>query len=142
MSEENQALADEGIAALNETYSSGDTSPWQRVVEKWFDPEVVLDAGGSEAFTEGEWRGHDGAVGFVVNQMDAMDGMWMRHEEFIPIDPDTFVIGITFGGRAKHTGIPVELKPFHVFNLRGGRVTRWRIFLSREQALEAAGLSG
>ena len=50
------------------------------------------------------------------------------------------VVAITFGGRAQHTGLEVELHPIHVFRLRDGKTVRWEIFLERERALEAVGL--
>ena len=50
------------------------------------------------------------------------------------------VVAITFGGRARHSGLEVTLHPVHVFRLRDGRVFHWQIFQEREQALEAVGL--
>jgi ketosteroid isomerase-like protein len=140
MSQEIVELAKKGTAAINSTYQTGDLLPWRRHVEEMFDPEVVLEAG-NEVFTEGEWRGHEGAVDFVANQMEVLEGMWLRVNEYIDVDEDCLVVAVTFGGRARHTRIPVEMHPFHVFKLRDGKVLRWQVFLNREQALEAAGLS-
>ena len=53
---------------------------------------------------------------------------------------NVIVVAITFGGRARHSGIEVELHPFHVFRRRDGRTVRWQIFQNREEALEAVGL--
>ncbi len=139
MSQENVELAKQGIAAINDAYAKDDISPWRQQVEKHVDPEVVLKAG-TDAFTEGEWRGQEGAIGFVANQMEVLKEMWMRLDEFIDVDEDCFILAITFGGRARHTGIPVELHPFHVLRLRNGKILRWQIFLTRAEALEAAGL--
>ena len=137
MSQENVELAKQGIAAINDAYRTGDILPWR--VEKAFDPEVVLEAG-TEALTEGEWRGHEGAVGFVANQMEVLEGMWLRVDEYIDVDEDWLIVAATFGGRARHTGIAVEMHPFHVFRFRDRRVVRWQVFLKRDEALEAAGL--
>jgi uncharacterized protein YuzE len=127
----------EGVAAINDGYRTGDLGPWRRHVERAFEPDVVLETG-TATFTEGEWHGHEGVVGFVANQMEVLTGMWMRADEFIELDEDRFVVGITFGGKARHTGIDVELTPFHVFDVRAGRIWRWRIFQTRSEALEAA----
>ena len=67
--------------------------------------------------------------------------MWIRIDEFIDVDEDRFIIGVSFGGNARHTGIPVELHPFHLFTLRGGKILRWQIFQERDAAIEAAGRS-
>ena len=140
MSQENFELAKQGIAAINEAYAKDDIAPWRQQVEKLFDPEVVLE-GGTDAFTEGEWRGQEGAIGFVANQMEVLKEMWMRLDEFIDVDEDRFIVAITFGGQARHTAIPVELHPFHVLTLRDGKILWWQIFLTREEALKTAGLS-
>jgi ketosteroid isomerase-like protein len=141
MSQENAEIVRRGLAAINETYQTGDMVPWRQMVKEAFDPEIVLEAG-TEAFTEGEWRGHEGAVGFVANQMDVLEGMWMRLDEFTEVDEDCLVVAITFGGRARESAIEVEMHPIHVFRMRAGKIVRWQVFLEREQALEAAGLAG
>jgi ketosteroid isomerase-like protein len=140
MSQENVEIAREGLEAISAAYKTGDLNRWRRHVEKTFDSDVVLEAG-SEAFTEGDWRGHDGAVGFVANQMEVLEGMWLKADEIIDVDDDLLVVLLRFGGHARHTGIDVKLSPGHVFDLRDGKVLRWRIFGDRERALEAAGLS-
>jgi hypothetical protein len=140
VSQENVELAQRGIAAINDAYAQDDIAPWREQVESFADAELVLEAG-TDAFTEGDWRGHQGAIEFVANQMEVLKGMWIRLDEFIDVDEDRFVLAITFGGQARHTAIRVELHPFHAFTLRDGRVLRWQVFLSRKEALEAVGLS-
>jgi ketosteroid isomerase-like protein len=139
MSQENVERAERAVVAINETYRTGDTSAWRRFVEETCDPDIVV-AAQDEAFTEGEWRGHEGVVGFVANQMEVLDGMWLRVDEYLHSDDDCVAVAITFGGRARHTGLEVELHPIHVFRLRDGKAVRWEIFLKRQQALEAVGL--
>lgn len=108
MSQENLEVVEQAVAAVNETYRTGDMRPWRRFVEAGCDPEIVLDAP-TDAFTEGEWRGHDGAVGFVANQMEVLEGMWLRVDEYIDVDDGgVIVVAITFGGRARHSGIEVD----------------------------------
>jgi ketosteroid isomerase-like protein len=140
MSQENVELAREGVAAINETYRTGDVTPWRRHVEAAFDADVALDAA-ADVFTEGRWRGHEGAVAFVANQMGVLENMWLRADEYIDVDDECLVLALTFGGRAQHSGIPFELSPAHVFRMRNGKAVRWQVFASREQALEAVGLS-
>ena len=137
---DNRQLAADAIAAINETYRSGDLAPWREHVERTFDPGVVLEAP-ADAFTEGEWRGHDGVVGFVANQMEVLEEMWLQLDELIEVGPDSLVAAVTFGGRARYSGLEVELRPFHLFRMREGRVLGWQIFLHRPEALAAAGLS-
>jgi ketosteroid isomerase-like protein len=139
MSRENVERAERAVAAINETYRTGDIGPWRRFVDETFDEEIILTAP-DEAFTEGEWRGREGAVRFVANQMEVLDDMWLRIDEYLHVTDDCLAAAITFGGRARHSGLEVELHPLHVWRLRGGRAVGWEIFTDRQQALEAVGL--
>ena len=79
-------------------------------------------------------------MNFVSNQMEILEEMWLRLDELVHVDDDVLVGAVSFGGRAAHTGIDVEIHPFHVFLLREGKVLRWRVFANRAKALAAAGL--
>jgi ketosteroid isomerase-like protein len=139
MSRENVELAQEGYARLNDTYETGDLQPWRRYIEEAFRPELVVE--GESAFTEGVWRGHEGLVEFTTNQMEVLEGMWIRPEEFIDVDDDRLVVCLSLGGRARHTGIDVELTVVHVVTVRDGKWTRVQMFESKAEALEAVRLS-
>lgn len=131
-------LARAGYEAVNEAYRTGDWGPFMQHAETAFDPDIVLEDGSeSGTFTEGEWRGVDGLVGFIGGQTDVLEDMWVRPEEFIEVG-DRLVVPLTFGGRATHTGIPVELSVVHVFTMRDGRGVRLQLFRDRDQALAAA----
>jgi ketosteroid isomerase-like protein len=136
----NMDLARAGVAALSETFRTGDMGPWTRHVETKFDPEIVLETGAG-AFTEGEWRGHAGAVKYIASAMEVLDNMWLRADEIIDVDDELLVIAVTFGGHARYTGIDVENSVAHVFGVQAGKVTSWQVFLSRQQALEAVGVA-
>jgi hypothetical protein len=140
MSQETMELAERMVAAVNETYKIRDMRPLRNLCEEVLDPGIVLDTDG-EAFTEGEWPGREGVVNFVANQMEVLDHMWLRVDEYLYVGADLLVAAISFGGRAQHTGIEVELHPLHVLRLDdGGKVVQWQVFLDRAKALHAAGL--
>jgi hypothetical protein len=140
MSQENLDLAKQGIAAINETYAKDDITPWRQYVEKVVDPQLLLE-GSPDVFTEGDWRGKEGAIGYVASQMEVVQEMWMRLDEFIDVDENRFIVGTTLGGQARHIVIPLEVHPFHVFTLRDGKILRWRVYPTREEALDAVGPS-
>lgn len=101
MSQEHAELAEQGVAAINEAYATQDIAPWRQQVEKVADPELLLE-GSREAFTEGDWRGKEGAVAFVANQMEVLEEMWMRLDEFIDVDENRSSRGSHSGaGRGK-----------------------------------------
>jgi ketosteroid isomerase-like protein len=139
VSEQYLTIVQQGLEAINETYRTGDLNAWTRHVEHAFDPWVVLESE-SGAFTEGRWQGHDGAIAFVANQMEVLEDMWLRIDEYFEASENCLIVPLTVGGRARHTGLDVELHPVHVFTLRDGKAVRWQIFSDREQAFDAAGL--
>ena len=140
MSQEAMKLATRIVEAINETYKTRDTRPFRSLCEEILDPGIVLETDG-EAFTEGEWRGPEGVVNFVANQMEVLEEMWLRVDEYVHVGVDLVVGAISFGGRAQYTGIDVELHPLHVLRLDdGGNVVQWQVFLDRAKALQAAGL--
>jgi ketosteroid isomerase-like protein len=82
---------------------------------------------------------------------DAVRAMWDRWEsewqeggttvpeEFIDAG-DRIVVAVHESGRARGSGIEVDVRVFNVFTLRGGKVVRKVELTKRSEALEAAGL--
>ena len=53
---------------------------------------------------------------------------------------DYLIVPNRFGGRARHTGLPVEFSLVHLITLQNGKVIRVEVHRTKEEALEAAGL--
>ncbi len=51
------------------------------------------------------------------------------------------VVGVRFYGRGKRSGLEIDAPAWHVWSLREGKAVRWRLFRTKQEALEAAGLS-
>lgn len=126
------------MAAINETYRVGGMGPWARFVEASFEADVVLEPRGG-AFTDGVWKGHEGAVQFVANAMGVLDDMWIRADEIIDVSDERLIVLTSFGGRAPHTRMDVDNSIANVLGMRAGKVASWWVFQNREQALEAVG---
>jgi ketosteroid isomerase-like protein len=57
-------------------------------------------------------------------------------------DPGEYVIVASrSAGRGKQSGVEVEMEFAYVFTVREGKIAEWQIFVSEDQALQAAGLS-
>ena len=70
------------------------------------------------------------------------DGFWMKPVELIDAGGDTVVAVERYGGRAKLSGIETDQTEAELFTIRGGKIARCREYGTRDEALEAAGLSG
>jgi ketosteroid isomerase-like protein len=93
-----------------------------------------------------EWPGasvHHG-IDAVVTDLQAQFDAWeeARYEpvEILRVD-DKIVVLLHVVVRGKASGAPSGMEAGHVLTLRDGRVARVQAYLSRDQALEAAGLT-
>jgi ketosteroid isomerase-like protein len=73
--------------------------------------------------------------------MDTFEGFWFEPVEFIDAGEDQVVVVERFGGRAKISGIETEQTEALVSTIRDGKISCCREFMTRDEALEAVGLS-
>ena len=141
MSEENLEVARRNYATLNEAYRAGDPSIFRPILEEYFDQDVVFEPGG--VFPDSArhaYQGWDGLLALIGNQMVAFSEGWVEAMEFIDRG-DYLIVPYRMGGRARHTGLPVEFSFVHLFTIQEGKVTRVAVHRTKAEALEAAGLS-
>ena len=60
--------------------------------------------------------------------------------EVIDVSDDIVISGTRHTGRGQKSGIEMDFLVYYVSRWRDGKLARWEHYLSREQALEAAGL--
>jgi ketosteroid isomerase-like protein len=86
------------------------------------------------------YEGADGIRRFFADVGDTGPDFHLTIERVEAIGPDrvlTFML-ITATGRA--SGIPQDARTANVYDFDGGKIERIRIFVDRQEALEAAGL--
>jgi ketosteroid isomerase-like protein len=84
-------------------------------------------------------RGRDACLQHLEEILDDVV-LQAQPTEFIDVG-DTVVVGVRLVGRGRTSGVSFEEHEFHVFTVRGGKVTETREFRDRGEALKAAGLS-
>jgi ketosteroid isomerase-like protein len=119
-----QAFADGGLDAMAEF--------WDADID-WRAAEGAID-------DVGEMHGPVAVRRYVQDWIDTFDDARLVVEELRDVGDDR-VLAIQRGkGRAKLSGVELDLRYAVVYTVRGGKVVRVREYLSVEQALEAAGL--
>jgi ketosteroid isomerase-like protein len=78
---------------------------------------------------------------FVQDWLDTFDDMQVEPLELIDAGADQVVAVVRFSGRAKLSGIETELTYAELSTFRDGKIARGRQYWTRDEALEAAGLS-
>jgi ketosteroid isomerase-like protein len=128
---ENEKLARRGYEAL----AAGD----METVIELVDPDVEV-----EIYTERpdlpESRRFHGREGFLKNigqLADVFDDIEIVPQEFLQVG-DQLVVTIHTAARGRTSRITVENRIVHVWTIRDGKATRFRVYPTREQALAAA----
>ena len=85
-------------------------------------------------------RGPGGFVSVVQEFEEAFEEMRYEPQEFLD-QGDRLFVAVRTVGRAKHTGIAVDLVLYWVYTFRDRMVVKMEAFLDRAAALEAVGLS-
>ncbi len=86
-------------------------------------------------------RGHDALTRWIKRWLDAWEDAWDEIDEIVG-SGEHVLAAIRVHGRGRRSGMEISQRLFDVFEICDGRVLRIREYLDRDQALEAAGLSG
>jgi ketosteroid isomerase-like protein len=132
MSQENVEIVRRAFEAFNR----GDPEAWAAVLA----PEFEYTAFGTAVGIGGTYRGAEGFRRFLASFWDEFDEPNAEIGDVIE-EGDQVLASMTFRGRGKHSGVPAEMHYFQLWRLRDGKAVRGQAFTSKEEALEAAGLS-
>ncbi len=104
--------------------------------------------------TDGEWwpayiggglmegavfRGHEGLVEFVEMQPETWESVVAEPLEMRKLG-DKVLVEVHLRAVGRISGIPVDRITWNVFELRDGKATTGRVYISKEEALDAVGL--
>ena len=86
-------------------------------------------------------HGKDAVRAWLQDWIDMFDGFWMELVELIDAGGVTVFTAERFGGCARVSGVETDQANWTVFTIRDGKIARGHEYPTREQALQAAGLS-
>jgi ketosteroid isomerase-like protein len=131
-------MSGENVEALRRGYEyfnrTGELDPDHWAADSVFDNSNAIFA------DPGVYRGFDRIMGWVIDQRKMWKSQRYEPQEFISVGADRVVIPqrIVSVGR---DGVEVVAHTANLFTLRDGKVTHWKNFQTKAEALEAAGLS-
>ena len=123
------------VKAFTRLFEAGDRDAWR----SYFDPGVVWDTSASMMPSAGTYHGHQGVDRFFREWLGTWSDYQIETREFIDAG-DSVVIVFHQSGIGRGSGVRAEHEFFGVYDISDSRVTRYRQYESREEALEAAGL--
>jgi ketosteroid isomerase-like protein len=131
MSQENVEV----VKAFTRRFERGDRDEWR----EHFDPNVVFDVSATEMPFAGVYHGHQGIERFFRDWLGTWKDYEIAHREYIDAG-DAVVVVFRQSGTGRGSGVRTERDFFGVYELRESKVVRYRMYESRQEALEAAGL--
>ena len=136
MSQENVEI----VRRLYEAVQRNDTA----TVLALYDPEVEWDFSRSPLATALEheiYRGHEGLRRWWREWRGAWESYKDDYRELIDAGDHHVIAVVTSRGRGRASGVDVEYSQHGVWTIREGKVLRVAWLRTREEALEAVGLS-
>jgi ketosteroid isomerase-like protein len=133
MSEENVKTVRDAAEAFNR----GDLDTWWQYVADDIDYRAVEGAPDDH----GPLRGKDAVRAYMQDWQDTFDDFTSEPVELIDAGEDNVIAVIRISGRAKLSGVEADLTYAALYTLREGKIARGREYWTRDEALEAAGLS-
>ena len=129
-------MSQENVQIVRELFDA-----WNRrdyaAAQAAFDPEIEVEMS-AESVLDGTYRGYSGLTE-LMRFWGAFADFRSDVEEVLTAGDDVFIT-VHHYGRGKSSGIGVQMKNWQVFTVRDGRIVRYRIYGTRSNALEAAGL--
>ena len=108
--------------------------------EEFFHPDFVWDMSTFRGWPERQtYPGLEGAREFMDDWRGAWEDWELEVEEFLA-GSDAVVVLVHQRGRSRATGLPTDMDFAMLWTFRNGKQHRMRMYASRAEALEAAGL--
>jgi ketosteroid isomerase-like protein len=126
----------EAVRRVYERWSEGDFTASVPI----FDEHVVFVLG-PEFPDAGAYLGREAVAEYTRALLEAWTRFTLEAEEIIDAG-DSVVVGVVQRGVGDSSGTPTEFRYFQVWTFRGSQAIRLEGFRERDEALEAAGLSG
>jgi ketosteroid isomerase-like protein len=131
MSQENVEIVKE----FTRLFEEGDRDRWR----DYFDPDVVWDTSVSDWPTAGVVRGHAAVERFFRDWLATWRDYEIESREYLDAG-DSVVVTFRQSGTGRESGVHIDRDFFAIYDLKKSKVVRYRMYDSRQEALEAAGL--
>jgi ketosteroid isomerase-like protein len=125
-------MSQENVDVVRRLFAVLDRQDW-RAALAFFDPEVEWSP------TEGTYRGLEGLASGVAEWLEPWEEHQIEAEEFTEAGNQVLAV-VHLTGRGAGSGMEIDQRLFQVYAVRNGKIIRMVEFVTRDEALEAAGL--
>jgi ketosteroid isomerase-like protein len=138
MSQENVEIVSRMFESFRPTLETEDLQPF---LDEFVDPDVDWRAVEGAIDDVGGMRGTEAVRLYMADWLDTFDDVTFTPDEIIEVDIDRVLVCQRLGGVARQSGIETQLSFAVVYTIRDGRLVTVREYATKEEALEALGLS-
>jgi ketosteroid isomerase-like protein len=135
-----RAMSEENVAVVQSALDAFARDGLDAMAEYWTD-DIDHRAAEGAVDDRGPMHGKDAVRAYMQDWLDTFDDLRLEPMEVIKAGDDKVIAVLKMSGIAKLSGIETDLTYAVVYTIRDGKVARGREYMTREQALEAAGLS-
>jgi ketosteroid isomerase-like protein len=104
------------------------------------DDDLEMDWTNTICPLKGVYRGREGVVELWKSFLDAWESVRWDPEEVIEVDESRLIVVNHVRMRGRGSGVEVDAKAAQLWTFRAGRAKRIKLYQSKAEALEAAGL--
>ena len=137
-----RAMSQENVERVREVTDAANRRDFDAFVAL-VSPDVVWESRSSSSFPgfRDVYRGRAEVREWVAEALEVIEDAQTEVEEIEDLGDDRLLVEIVRSGRGKGSGVPAELRDWWVVWFAEGLITRRQAFWTRDEALEAAGLS-
>ena len=135
MSEENVEAIREAFRIFNEGGVAAATDAFSALLDPEFRLEEASDVPDRETFS-----GRESFIANLAKFEESFDELRMEPVEIVDMD-DRLVVVVSMSARGRGSDVPVEATFVQLWSIRDGRAVALRDYVTKSEALEAAGLS-
>lgn len=124
------------VQAAYDAYFRGDVE----LLRELASPDIVVNLPPDQPDVR-SYEGHDGLIAAIEDWTGEWEDYRLEVLGMVEASPHV-IVTVRQRGRGKASGVEVEAVHTFVHTLEAGRLVRWQMFTSREQALEAVEMRG
>jgi ketosteroid isomerase-like protein len=133
-------MSKENVATVEAAFQAMERGGLDSLAEYWAD-DIDYRAAEGALDDRGPLHGNEAVRDYVQEWLDMFDDWKIEPVELIDAGGDQVFAVLRGSGRAKLSGVETDITYAAVYTIRDGKVARGREYLTRAEAIEAAGLS-
>jgi uncharacterized protein len=138
MGDAGRATSRNNLRTIEAIYEDWDAGRFPRL-DDLYDPHVIFILR-PEFPDAGVYLGPEEIGGYMRHFLEPWAQIKISAEEIIEAG-DSVLVAVRQHGAGQASGLDTELRYFHVWTFRGGKVIRWEAIRDRRDALAAVGLA-